>query len=67
PHARASFSYEAVGWRMAARLNGEPYQLGDRLDLAFTVIMNEHPEFGGLELKLEDFRRPVVAATMAVT
>lgn len=57
PEARASFSYEAIGWRMAGRLNGEPYQPGDHLDLAFTVTVNEHPEFGGLELKLEDFRK----------
>ncbi|HEY6250671.1 MAG TPA: DHHA1 domain-containing protein, partial [Candidatus Angelobacter sp.] len=67
PSAKASFNYEAVGWRMAARLNGEPYQPGDRLDLAFTVIVNEHPEFGGLELKLEDFRKSTVASTVAVT
>lgn len=57
PGIKPSFSYEAVGWRMAARMSGEPYLPGDRLDVAFTVTVNEHPEFGGLELKLEDFRR----------
>jgi len=54
---RSSYNYEAVGWRMAERLNGEPLQTGDKLDLAFAVTMNEHPDLGGLELTLEDFRR----------
>lgn len=67
PAAKASFNYEAVGWRMAGRLNGEPYQPGDHLDLAFTVMVNEHPDFGGLELKLEDFRKSTVPAPVAVT
>lgn len=67
PDIKPSFSYEAVGWRMAARLSGEPYLPGDRLDVAFTVTVNEHPEFGGLELKLEDFGRSMVAANLAVT
>jgi single-stranded-DNA-specific exonuclease len=63
--SKPSYSYEAVGWRMAGRLNGGSLQPGDQLDLAFTVGVNEHPEFGGLELTLEDFRRssvPVQAA-----
>lgn len=57
---KSSYNYEAVGWRMAGRLNGEILQPGDKLDLAFTVAVNEHPEFGGLELNLEDFRRKEV-------
>jgi single-stranded-DNA-specific exonuclease len=61
---KSSFSYEAVGWRMAERLNGDAYQPGDRVDLAFTVTVNEHPEFGGLELTLEDFKRSAVAASV---
>lgn len=54
---KSSYNYEAVGWRMAGRLNDEVIQPGDKLDLAFTVTVNEHPDFGGLELNLEDFRR----------
>jgi hypothetical protein len=30
---------------------------GDRLDIAYTLGMNDHPEFGGLELTLRDLRR----------
>jgi single-stranded-DNA-specific exonuclease len=52
-----SFSYEAMGWRMAERAVQEGLAPGDKLDLAFKLTMNEHPEYGGLELGLEDFRR----------
>jgi single-stranded-DNA-specific exonuclease len=62
-----SFSYEAMGWRMAERLQTETYQPGDHLDLAFTIGLNLHPDFGGLELNLEDFRRsaPEVSAVIS--
>jgi hypothetical protein len=30
---------------------------GDRVDIAYTVGWNEHPEFGGLELTLRDVVR----------
>jgi single-stranded-DNA-specific exonuclease len=63
PDAKASFSYEAVGWRMAERLQTEDFQPGDNLDVVFTVGMNSHADFGGLELTLEDFRRSAPAAT----
>jgi single-stranded-DNA-specific exonuclease len=59
---KSSFSYQAVGWRMADRLQSERYLPGDQLDMAFTVGVNLHPNFGGLELTLEDFRRSVPAA-----
>jgi single-stranded-DNA-specific exonuclease len=60
--SKASFNYEAVGWRMAERLQAEALQAGDNLDVAFTVGMNSHPDFGGLELTLEDYRKSVPAA-----
>ncbi|HEY2115572.1 MAG TPA: single-stranded-DNA-specific exonuclease RecJ [Candidatus Angelobacter sp.] len=60
--SKASFNYEAVGWRMADRLQAEALQPGDSLDVAFTVGMNSHPDFGGLELTLEDYRKSVPAA-----
>jgi single-stranded-DNA-specific exonuclease len=62
PEAKASFNYEAVGWRMAERLQAEALQPGDNLDVAFTIGMNSHPDFGGLELTLEDYRKSVPAA-----
>ena len=60
--AKASFNYEAVGWRMAERAQLEALQPGDNLDLAYKIGLNFHPEFGGLELTLEDFRRSIPAA-----
>jgi single-stranded-DNA-specific exonuclease len=57
---KSNFSYEAIGWRMAERAQAEALQIGDRLDVAFTVGFNFHPDFGGLELTLEDFKRALV-------
>jgi single-stranded-DNA-specific exonuclease len=66
PDKKASYNYEAVGWRMASRLDVEALEVGHKLDLAFTIAVNEHPDFGGLELNLEDFRKSAVAATLVV-
>jgi single-stranded-DNA-specific exonuclease len=62
PDRKASFNYEAMGWRMAERLQSEALAPGDSLDVAFTVGMNSHPDFGGLELTLEDFRKALPPA-----
>jgi single-stranded-DNA-specific exonuclease len=59
PDAKASYNYEAVGWRMAQRAQAEALQPGDHLDVAYKIGMNVHPEYGGLELTLEDFRKAV--------
>src|SRR6516164_1475082 len=45
---------EVVGWRMADRASQESLTPGDRLDLAFTVDYNTHPDFGGIQLTLTD-------------
>jgi single-stranded-DNA-specific exonuclease len=67
---KASYNYEAIGWRMAERLQREAYQPGELLDLAFTVGINHHPDFGGIQLTLEDFRHsqanPVCASVTTV-
>jgi single-stranded-DNA-specific exonuclease len=62
PNAKASFNYVAVGWRMAERAQAAGLQPGDNLDVAYKIGLNFHPDFGGLELTLEDFRRSVPAA-----
>jgi hypothetical protein len=41
---------------MAERLQSSPLLAGDAIDIAFTIGHNDHPEFGGLELSLRDFR-----------
>jgi single-stranded-DNA-specific exonuclease len=53
---RKSVTYEALGWHMAERLQRSPLLAGDAIDIAFTIGHNEHPEYGGLELSLRDFR-----------
>jgi single-stranded-DNA-specific exonuclease len=52
---------DALGWRMAERLQQSPLLAGDAIDIAFTIGHNDHPDFGGLELSLRDFKVPVAA------
>jgi single-stranded-DNA-specific exonuclease len=49
-------SIQALGWNMAERAANPQLLAGDALDVAFAVTHNDHPEFGGLELSLKDFR-----------
>ncbi|MGA8428899.1 MAG: single-stranded-DNA-specific exonuclease RecJ [Candidatus Sulfotelmatobacter sp.] len=53
---RKSITYEALGWHMAERVQHAPLLAGDAIDIAFTIGHNDHPEYGGLELSLKDFR-----------
>ena len=55
---RKSVTYDALGWRMAERIQQAELLPGDTLDIAFTLDHNDHPEFGGLELSLRDFKIP---------
>src|SRR5579862_442213 len=54
-----SISHSAVGWQMAERIQQAQLLPGDTLDIAFSLDQNDHPEFGGLELSLRDFRANV--------
>jgi poly-D-alanine transfer protein DltD len=47
---------------MAERWQQEQLLPGDTLDIAFTLDYNDHPEFGGLELSLRDFKAAKVAS-----
>jgi single-stranded-DNA-specific exonuclease len=53
---RRAVTFEALAWRMAERLEQEKLLTGDTLDIAFTIGHNHHPEFGGLELTICDFK-----------
>jgi single-stranded-DNA-specific exonuclease len=58
---------DALGWRMAHRLQAEPLAGEETLDVLFRIEQNTHKNFGGvLQLVLSDFRRatdvPVVAS-----
>jgi single-stranded-DNA-specific exonuclease len=58
----SNITFDALGWHMADRLQQTPLLAGDAVDVAFTVGHNDHPEYGGLELSLRDFRTPVSEA-----
>ncbi len=49
-------AFDALGWHMAERLEQSPLLAGDAIDIAFTIGHNDHPDFGGLELTLRDFK-----------
>jgi single-stranded-DNA-specific exonuclease len=51
-------TFDALGWHMAERLQQAPLLAGDTIDIAFTIGHNDHPEYGGLELSLRDFKMP---------
>jgi len=53
---RRAITYDALGWHMAERIEQAQLLPGDALEIAFTLDHNDHPEFGGLELSLRDFR-----------
>jgi single-stranded-DNA-specific exonuclease len=55
---RMPVTYDALGWRMAERIKQAELLPGDALDIAFTLDHNDHPDFGGLELSLRDFKSP---------
>jgi len=53
---------DALGWRMAHRLEAEPLSGGDVVDVLFRIEQNTHKDFGGaLQLVLSDYRRAVKA------
>jgi single-stranded-DNA-specific exonuclease len=47
---------KVLGWRWAGRVRTLALDGGSRIDLAYRLRMNEHPDFGGLELEIVDLR-----------
>ncbi len=47
---------KALGWRWAERVRALALDGGSRIDLAYRLRMNDHPDFGGLELEIVDLR-----------
>jgi single-stranded-DNA-specific exonuclease len=47
---------KALGWRWAERVRSLALNQGSRIDLAYRLRINEHPDFGGLELEIVDIR-----------
>jgi single-stranded-DNA-specific exonuclease len=55
---RSRITFDALGWHMAERAQKDQLLAGDSIDIAFTIGNNDHPEYGGLELTLRDFKTP---------
>jgi single-stranded-DNA-specific exonuclease len=51
-----STAWNAVGWNMAALVQELGVAAGSRVDLVFRLRVNEHPDFGGIELEIVDLR-----------
>jgi single-stranded-DNA-specific exonuclease len=54
---RGNIAFKAMGWGMKESCDRLQLLAGDRLDIAYSLGMNDHPEFGGLELTLRDVVR----------
>jgi single-stranded-DNA-specific exonuclease len=54
---RDNATFKAMGWGMKETCDSLQLLAGDRLDIAYSVGMNDHPDFGGLELTLRDVVR----------
>ncbi len=57
PSWRRNITFKAMGWKLKESCDQLQLLAGDRLDIAYTLGMNDHPEFGGLELTLQDVMR----------
>jgi single-stranded-DNA-specific exonuclease len=53
---RNKITFDALGWNLAERCQQAALRPGDHLDIAFTIESNDHPEYGGLELSIRDFK-----------
>jgi hypothetical protein len=54
---RNNVTFKAMGWGLKESCESLQLLAGDRLDIAYTLGLNDHPEFGGLELTLRDVVR----------
>lgn len=61
-HLRLEFAHDgtgatrAIGWHMAEKLSDLDLMQGSRVDIAYRIRENLHPDFGGLEVELADIR-----------
>ncbi len=53
---QTSRSTQAVGWNLATRAQELALTQGSRIDLAYRIRQNDHPQFGGLQLEIAGIR-----------
>jgi len=49
-------SISAVGWNWAEKLAALELEEGSRIDVAYKIRRNDHPDFGGIELEIASLR-----------
>jgi single-stranded-DNA-specific exonuclease len=54
---RDNITFKGMGWGLKETCDRLQLLAGDRLDIAYSLGMNDHPEFGGLELAVRDVVR----------
>ncbi len=54
---RRNVTFKAMGWGLKESCDQLQLLAGDHLDVAYSLGMNDHPEFGGLELTVQDVMR----------
>jgi single-stranded-DNA-specific exonuclease len=59
-HAVSFGAIRAVGWDMAFRATELGLSEGSRVDLAYRIRENDHPEYGGIEVEIAGMERPSV-------
>lgn len=52
PHPGASGAIRAVGWDLAFRASELGLTEGSRVDVAYRIRENDHPEYGGIEIEI---------------
>ncbi|HWZ82082.1 MAG TPA: single-stranded-DNA-specific exonuclease RecJ [Terriglobales bacterium] len=57
PTWRRNITFKAMGWGLKESCDQLQLLAGDQIDIAYSLGMNDHPEFGGLELSLQDVKR----------
>ncbi len=50
-------TFDALGWDMAELTQQSALLAGDTIDIAFTIGVNDHSDFGGIELTLCDLKK----------
>ena len=56
PPWRGNVTFKAMGWGLKESCERMHLLAGDRVNIAYTLGLNDHPEFGGLELTLRDIK-----------
>jgi single-stranded-DNA-specific exonuclease len=57
--------FDAVGWRMREQIDALTLNVGDKIDLLYTLEENTDPEFGGIQLVLKQVAKSAMKAAVS--